>query len=215
MNESQVVEIAKKSSSTIWLNQLAHFAFHEDSAKGPLKMCLRNIPCYHMSCFHTVTVLTRSLFYFLLALQKIRQASLLEELREACAKKVEKSDYLPPSIAPAPHGSSTPGGASKGVNSLLACAAESQDPPKLPPSFILNLVKSELLRASRSKCISSYSCRYCKIVCLHSELVCYYFTSTCSTCTEMVRNLRSFIYLFIVDGLLNCFRRNGKNMQSF
>ena len=77
-------------------------------------------------------------------MQKIRQASLLEELREACAKKEE----IRPSAKNTVVGSGGVAGAASSsdsavVSSLLACAAESQDPPKLPPSFILNLVKSK------------------------------------------------------------------------
>ncbi len=76
-------------------------------------------------------LLTRFFFLFLSALQKIRQASLLEELREACQAKYKekKSDA----------------NKEEGGNNakLLTCIAESQDPPELPPSFILNLVKSE------------------------------------------------------------------------
>jgi len=57
-----------------------------------------------------------------LALQRVRQQSLLEELKEACSQK---------------------GDSGSSVSEFLASVAESEADIKLPPSFILNLVKGE------------------------------------------------------------------------
>ena len=91
------------------------------------------------------------------ALQKIRQASLLDELREACeANKKEDcretsavarvacccghDNSSSTAVVPVNHAAAN---SDQVASKFLTSIAESQDPPKLPPAFILNLVKGK------------------------------------------------------------------------
>jgi len=63
----------------------------------------------------------------------VRQASLLEELREACGGGGGGDGSA----------KDASGAAASGYGEFLASIAEAQDRIKLPPSFILNLVKGK------------------------------------------------------------------------
>ena len=81
------------------------------------------------------------------------QASLLDELREACEAN-KKEDFAVARVAcccghdnssstavvPVNHAAAN---SDQVASKFLTSIAESQDPPKLPPAFILNLVKGK------------------------------------------------------------------------